>query len=140
MTDVPGTPSVADGGETAEGRRLVALAEIGVIAPFLILGIVMTLTIWFAYFGIPLLIVIGPVAYLAASVRRDPADDDLMRWLAAASVAVAAVLTAALVGLVVVGIDDLDAPLDLVALVCGAAWVVWAWTVAMRAWRAARGH
>lgn len=136
MSDIAASrPVAAVRNPHQDARRVVALAELGVIGPFLVFGVLATLSIWYAVFGAPLLMLVGPVAYLAIRVRRDPADDDRMRWLAAAAVGVASALTALGVGLLVVGLDDLDAPLDVAAAAFGAVWVAWSWMVAGRARR-----
>ena len=113
--------------------RRAALALIIVVAPFLLLGAVLTISLFGAVFGLPLLLVTVPPALIAWRVRTAPSDSMRLGRLAVASALVVGVLTVAIVAAAAVGHEDLDTPLEWGLLAVAVAWVVAAWWVAFTA-------
>jgi hypothetical protein len=117
--------------ETNSRLRQAALAELLVVLPFVLLGIVLTLSLYGIYFGVPLLAVTVPIVLVVRDVRREPGDPGARRRLAIASAFVAVVFSAALVGLVFVGLDDVDSFGDAAWVGVGVIWTAAAWVVAV---------
>jgi hypothetical protein len=113
--------------------RRTALALLIVVAPFLLLGAVLTISLFGAIFGLPLLLVTVPPALTAWRVRTAPSDNIRLRRFAIASAIVAGVITLAIVSMAAVGHDDLDTPLEWGLLAVAVAWLVAAWWVAFTA-------
>ena len=113
--------------------RRAALALIIVVAPFLLLGAVLTLSLFGAVFGLPLLLMAVRPALIALQVRTAPSDSMRLGRFAVASALVTGVLTLAIVSAAAVGHDDLDTPLEWGPLAVAVAWVVAAWWVAFTA-------
>lgn len=113
--------------------RRAALALLIVVAPFLLLGAVLTISLFGTVFGLPLLLVTVPPALIAWRVRTTPSDSMRLRRFASASAIVAGALTLTTAAAVAVGLDDLDAPLEWGLLAVAVAWVTAAWWIALRA-------
>ncbi len=113
--------------------RQTALALLIVLAPFLLLGTVLTISVFGAFFGLPLLLVTVPPAVVAWRVRTAPSDSMRLARSAFASALVAGALTLAIVATFAVGLDDLDTPLEFGGLAVAVGWVAGAWWVALRA-------
>ena len=113
--------------------RRAALALLIVVAPFLLLGAVLTISLFGAIFGVPLLLVTVPPATIAWRVRTAPSDGMQIGRLAFASALVAGALTLAIMAAVAVGLDDLDTPLEWGLLAVAVAWTAAAWWIALRA-------
>lgn len=113
--------------------RRAALALLIVVAPFLLLGAVLTISHFGAVFGLPLLLVTVPPALIAWRVRTTPSDSVRVRRVAIASTIVAGALTLAIVAAVAVELDDLDTPLEWGLLAVAVAWVTAARWIALRA-------
>jgi hypothetical protein len=104
-----------------------------VVAPFLLLGAVLTISVFGAVFGLPLLLATIPPTLIAWRVRTAPSDSVRLGRFAVASAFVAGVLTLAIVSAVAVGRDDLDTTLELGLLAVAVGWVAAAWWVAFTA-------
>lgn len=113
--------------------RRAALALLIVVAPLLLLGAVLTISLFGAVFGLPLLLVMVPPALIAWQVRTAPSDSMRLGGFAFASALVAGALTFAIVSAAVVGHEDLDTPLEWGLLAVAVAWVAAAWSVAFTA-------
>jgi hypothetical protein len=113
--------------------RRAALALLIVVAPFLLLGTVLTVSLFGAVFGLPLLLVTVPPALIAWRVRTTPSDSMRLWRFTIASAIVAGALTLATVAAVAVGLDDLDTPLEWGLLAAAVAWIAAAWWIALRA-------
>lgn len=119
------------------GRRAATLTLI-VVSPFALLGTVLTLALLPIFVGAPLLLVSAPVVLRGWRARSSPRDRMALRQLRTAAVAQAVVLTAVLLTTLVVGAEDLDAVVDLLAALAAVAWVALAWFAAYQARSAAR--
>ena len=113
--------------------RRAALGLLIVVAPFLLLGVVLTISLFGAYFGLPLLLVTVPPAVIAWRVRNAPSDSVRLGRFAIASALVAAALTLTIIATAAGGLDDLDTPLEWGLLAVAVAWVTAAWWIALRA-------
>lgn len=113
--------------------RRTALALLVVVAPLLLLGVVLTISVFGAVFGLPLLLVTVPPALIAWRVRAAPSDRVRLARFAVASALVAVALTVAIVAAAAVGLDNLDSPLEWGALAGAVAWIAAAWWIARRA-------
>lgn len=113
--------------------RRAALALLIVVAPFLLLGTLLTISLFGAFFGLPLLLGTVPPAVIAWRVRTGPSDSVRRGRFAIASALVASALTLAIIAVVAVGLDDLDTPLEWGLLGVAVAWVAAAWKVAFTA-------
>lgn len=104
------------------GSRRWAVVVLVALAPLLLVGTALTVSVYGALFGIPLLVASVPPARRAFRLARRVAgsgDRRLSTWL----FALAAILAIGLVGAVAVGADDLDAAPDVAGLVIAAAWI-----------------
>lgn len=113
--------------------RQAALALLIVVAPFLLLGAVLTISLFGAYFGLPLLLVTVPPTAIAWRVRTAPSDRVRLRRFAIASTLVASALTLTTIATAAGGLDDLDTPLEWGLFAVAVAWVAAAWWIALRA-------
>jgi hypothetical protein len=113
--------------------RRAALSLLIVVAPFLLLGAVLTISLFGAIFGLPLLLVTVPPAIVAWRVRTAPSDGMRLGRFAFASALVASALTVAIVAAAALGLDDLDSPLEWGLLAVAVAWIAAAWWIALRA-------
>ncbi len=107
--------------------RRAALVVLVVAAPILAAGILLTLSLYGIPFGVPLLIVAIPTAMSARAVRTGPRDAPSLRKLRLAATIQAGLLTVAFAAALLVGIDDIDRPLDVVLLGLPVAWIALAW-------------
>lgn len=112
--------------------RRAALALLIVVAPFLLLGAVLTISLIGAYFGLPLLLVTVPPAMVAWRVRTAPSDSVQLGRFAIASTLVASALTLTTIATAAGGLDDLDTPLEWGLFAVAVAWVAAAWWIARR--------
>jgi hypothetical protein len=103
-----------------------------VVAPFLLLGAVLTISLIGAYFGLPLLLVTVPPAMVAWRVRTAPSDSVQLGRFAIASTLVASALTLTTIATAAGGLDDLDTPLEWGLFAVAVAWVAAAWWIARR--------
>ena len=113
--------------------RRAALGLLIVVAPFLLLGVVLTISLFGAYFGLPLLLVAVPPAVIAWRVRAAPSDSVRLGRFAIASALVAVALTFTTIATAAGGLDDLDTPLEWGLFAVAVAWVAAAWWIALRA-------
>jgi hypothetical protein len=105
------------------------------VMPFLALGVILTLSLYGIYFGLPLLLLTLPPFRAGRRVVRHPDDPSALKRLARAAGFAGTVLTAVVIATVAVGWDDLDS-LDAVAgLVVSLAWITGFWWVAFAAHR-----
>ena len=120
--------------------KQAALAFLIVLAPFVLLGTVLTISLFGAVFGLPLLFATVPPAVVAWRLRSSPTDSQRLHRLTVCAFVVACVLTVALVGFSAVGIEDLDAAGEWALFVLAVGWLAWSWWVAarLRALRATR--
>ncbi len=110
----------------------MATIELILVAPLVVLGIVLTLSLFGAIFGLPLLAFVVPVALVSTRIRNTPGDlgrRDHFRW---ASLALAGVMTVVLGLGVAVGAGDVDRVVEYALLSLALAWTTGAWWV----WRA----
>jgi hypothetical protein len=107
--------------ERGNARRWAVVVLVA-LAPLLLVGAALTVSVYGALFGIPLLVASVPPARRALEVAGRGAgsgDRRLRTWL----FALAAILAIGLVGAVAVGADDLDAAPDVAGLVIATAWI-----------------
>lgn len=116
-------------------RRLCLLLMV-LIAPFLLVGAALTMSVFGAIFGLPILAASWPVFWSARRARRSPTDPASLNRLTIAAAALSLVLTVGLVVAVILGRDDLDSLVDMSAFAVALMWVVVAWRVALGARRA----
>jgi hypothetical protein len=110
-----------------ERVRRAALLLAVLTVPFLIVGAALTVSVFGALFGIPILAGSWLVWRSARRARRAPVDPGARRRLTAAAAAFSVVLSVALGVAVVLGRDDLDAPVDVLGLVVAVGWLAGAW-------------
>ena len=104
--------------------RAAWLTAIGLL-PFVVVGVALTLSIYGAYFGIPLLALVGRPWWAATrSVQR---HRRLGPTALGHTILALAVFTAGLVVSVLVGFDDLDTPIDAIALTIAVGWLTMCW-------------
>jgi len=111
-------------------RRRRATVELVVVAPLLLAGVVLTASLFGAYFGIPLLLVAVPLWIVAWRVRTDPGDDRRFRRLRVGASLLALGLAVVVGANLAYGFDDLDAPAEIIILFVALCWVAAAWWVA----------
>ena len=105
-------------------RRAAWLTAVALL-PFVVVGLALTASIYGAVFGIPLLALVARPWWAATrSVQRH-------RHLGATAlghtVVALAALTAALVVAVILGLDDLDTPMDVIGLAIAVGWLAVCW-------------
>jgi hypothetical protein len=111
--------------EHAQRDRRAAWLTAGGLLPFVVLGVALTASIYGAYLGIPLLALAGRPWWAATrSVQKQRRLGSTA--LGHTSVAIA-VLTAGLFVSVLLGLDDLDTPIDVMGLAIAVAWLTMCW-------------
>ncbi|MEL6893730.1 MAG: hypothetical protein AAFP84_19215 [Actinomycetota bacterium] len=115
--------------------RRAAFMLLVVVAPFLGLGAVLTISLFGAVFGLPLLLATIPPTLIAWRVRTAPSDSVRLGRFVVASAFVAGVLAVAIVLAAAVARDDLDTTLEWGLLAVAVGWVAAAWWVAFTAQR-----
>lgn len=91
-----------------EGRKggVWSILVISWLCPFLLAGIVLTVSVFGAYFGVPLLLLVGPPTWWEVAGLHGDRSNSLLRaiWL---TVAVGATLVGSVIG-AAVAVDDVD--------------------------------
>lgn len=108
------------------------------VAPFLVLGIVLALSLFGLAFGLPLLAVTVPITLAAARARREPDEPDRRRRLGIAAIVLAITLSAGLIAVLITSAGELDLAVEWVLLVVSIGWIAAAWWAAARSRAAAR--
>ena len=104
--------------------RAAWLTAIGLLR-FVIVGVALTASIYGAYFGIPLLALVGRPWWTATrSVQK---HRRLGSTALGHTIVALAVFTGGLVVSVLLGLDDLDTPIDGVLLAIGVGWLTMCW-------------
>lgn len=135
---LPGTsPVPSDAQAAGRGRRAGRMLML-LMVPFLVVGVALTVSIFGAYFGIPLLAGSWPVFRAGRRAYRQPTDPAALRRVTVLASVAAGVLTVAIVITAVVGLDDLDSALDLGALTVAVLWTAGIWSAAVGARAAIR--
>ena len=127
---------VAGSEEHVERVRRLCLLLMVLIAPFLLVGAALTVSVLGAIFGLPILAASWPVLRSARRARKSPTDPASLHRLTIAAAGLSLVLTVGLVAAVILGRDDLDSLGDMGALAVALMWVAVAWRVALGARRA----
>lgn len=117
---------------TSAEVQLTARALMIVIAPLLLLGVVLTISLFGAYFGVLLLLLTIPVAWTAWKVNSEPNSPALLNRLNVAAYAVAVTLTVAFVIGVITGRDDLDTAVEFLLLALSLVWIGTSWWISAR--------
>jgi hypothetical protein len=111
--------------EYAQRDRRAAWLTAVTLLPFVVVGVALTASVYGAYFGIPLLALVGRpwwAATRSVQKRRRLGSTALGHTIAAL-----AVFTAGLVVSVLVGVDDLDTPIEGVLLAIAGGWLTMCW-------------
>lgn len=114
------------------GRTLMLL-----MLPFVAVGAALTLSVYGAFVGPPLLAV-SWVFRAGRRASRDPGDVAILNRLAVHSVVAGTLLAAVVIANLAAGWDDLDSAVEFASLLVGLAWTAGIWWVAADARRAAR--
>ena len=106
--------------------------------PFVVVGAALTVSLYGAFLGLPLLLVSWMAFRAGRRASRDPEDLATLKRLARDAAVAGALLGAVIVITVIYGWDDLDSVIEFACLVVALAWTAAIWWVAADALRAAR--
>ena len=109
------------------------------MVPLLLVGGVLTASVYGIYFGLPLLAVTWPVFRAGRRAFRQPSDRAALRRVVILGSLAAAVLSGAVAIAAVIGRDDLDSAIDIAAFAVAGLWVAGIWNAAAGARRALLG-
>lgn len=111
--------------EYAQRDRRAAWLTAVALLPFVVVGVALTASVYGAYFGIPLLALVGRPWW--AATRSVQKHRRLGSTALGHTIVAFAVFTAGLVVSVLVGFDDLDTPMDVIGLAIAVGWLTMCW-------------
>jgi hypothetical protein len=105
-------------------RQAAWLTAIGLL-PVVVVGVALTVSIYGAVFGIPLLVLVARPWW--AAIRSVQRHRRLGSTARGHTIGALAALTAGLVVGVLLGFDDLDTPTDVIGLAIAVGWLAMCW-------------